>query len=289
MKRIFLLGICCMISGLACSGYEIKKEIPYYSPKQIESEIQKKRGTLDLLLPEQKKGFATLIFFHGGGLYSGEKEDVQHYLKKNLSIRKDLAIVTPNYRRYQDVTSVNGRRKLYPAFFYDAAAATAWVVKNIEKYGGDPKKIYVGGHSGGAHLALMLALDKRYLRKYGIEDNMLKGCFPISATAQTNRGVCEERYGDGGHFRTDQDSPVFLAAFAKGSLPILLCVEGKAVMQHLVGYREGNMLIYALLKQSAKYPNVKLHVFEDRTHSSVIDPALQTILKEMELLEKGKK
>jgi len=207
---------------------------------------------------------------------------------KNLKERKDLAIVTPNYRRYKDVTPVNGRRKLYPAFFNDAAAAIAWVKKNIAEYGGDPEKIYISGHSGGGHLVLMLALQKRYLRQYGIEDKDLKACFPISATARTNRGVCQERYGgSGGEFRTDQDSPIFLATFAKGTLPIILCVEGKASQQHLVGYGEANRLVYVLLKESAKYPNVKLHLFEDKNHSSVIDPALKTVLKEMEFLEKG--
>ena len=281
-------GILLFSGGVCLADYEILKDIPYYAPSQIKSGIQKSRGTLDLLLPEQRKGFATIIFFHGGGLYDGEKEHVQPYLKKELGTRKDLAIVTPNYRRYKDAPLVNGQRKLFPAFYYDGAAAVAWVKRNIAKYGGDPNKIYISGHSGGGYLALLLVLKKGYLREQKIEpDRDLKACFPISATPGTNLCISMERYGGNGtEFRADQDSPIFLSSWAKGTLPIILCAEGRASASHLVGYREGTMLIYALLTQRAKYPAVKLHVFEEKTHSSVIAPALQTILKEMEELER---
>ena len=176
-------GILLLSGGFCFADYEIHKDIAYYAPSEIKSGIQKERGTLDLLLPEQRNGFATIIFFHGGGLYDGEKEDVQSYLKKEFGSRKDLAIVTPNYRRYKDVKVVNRTRKLFPAFYQDAAAAVAWVKKNIAKYGGDPDKIYISGHSGGGYLALMLILKKGYLRERKIDpDRDLKACFPISAT-----------------------------------------------------------------------------------------------------------
>ena len=281
-------GILLLSGGFCFADYEIHKDIAYYAPSEIKSGIQKERGTLDLLLPEQRNGFATIIFFHGGGLYDGEKEDVQSYLKKEFGSRKDLAIVTPNYRRYKDVKVVNGTRKLFPAFYQDAAAAVAWVKKNIAKYGGDPDKIYISGHSGGAYLALMLILKKGYLRERKIDpDRDLKACFPISATPRTNSCISQERYGGNGtEFRADQDSPIFMSTWAKGTLPIILCVEGRSTANHLVGYREGNMLVYALLKQCAKYPAVKLHVFEEKTHTTVIAPALQTIRREMMKLER---
>ena len=40
----------------------------------------------------------------------------------------------------------------HPAQIEDATAAVEWVVKNIAQYGGDPKRMYLGGHSAGGHL-----------------------------------------------------------------------------------------------------------------------------------------
>lgn len=47
-----------------------------------------------------------------------------------------------------------------PEYTEDAAAAVAWAVKHIAEYGGSPSEIYVGGHSAGGYLTLMLCLDK---------------------------------------------------------------------------------------------------------------------------------
>ena len=51
----------------------------------------------------------------------------------------------------------------------DAAAAAAWVVKNIADYGGDPRLIFVAGHSAGGYLTSMIGLDKRWLKPYGLD------------------------------------------------------------------------------------------------------------------------
>jgi carboxylesterase type B len=81
----------------------------------------------------KSKGFATVVWFHGGGLTGGNR-GIPDGLKD-----KGIAIVAAGYRLNPDVKS--------PTYIEDAAAAVAWTVKNIGKYGGDPNKIFVSGHS----------------------------------------------------------------------------------------------------------------------------------------------
>jgi acetyl esterase/lipase len=102
------------------------------------SDYEKERCKLDIYVPENIDGFTTVVWFHGGGLTAGEKS-----IPERLKNHK-LAVVAVNYRLSPKVKS--------PAFIDDAAAAVAWVFKNIKKYGGDPKKIILAGHSAGGYL-----------------------------------------------------------------------------------------------------------------------------------------
>jgi acetyl esterase/lipase len=61
----------------------------------------------------------------------------------------------------------------------DVAKSLGWVHKNIAKYGGDPERIFVMGHSAGAQLAALLCIDDRYLKAEGVSFDVLKGCVPV--------------------------------------------------------------------------------------------------------------
>jgi arylformamidase len=61
----------------------------------------------------------------------------------------------------------------------DVAKSLGWVYKNIAKYGGDPQRIFVGGHSAGAQLAALICVDDRYLKKEGVSFHVLRGCVPV--------------------------------------------------------------------------------------------------------------
>jgi acetyl esterase/lipase len=69
-----------------------------------------------------------------------------------------------------------------PALAQDVAAAVAWVRRNIAAHGGDPLRLYLGGHSSGAHLAALVALCRDFLAAHDLPPDVLKGCFPISGT-----------------------------------------------------------------------------------------------------------
>ena len=96
-----------------------------------------------------------------------------------------------------------------PAFIDDAAAAVAWVFKNIGKYGGDPKKIIVSGHSAGGYLTTMIGLDKQYLAAYGIDANSIYKLVPFSGQMITHFEIRKERGIPDTQPVVDQMAPLF--------------------------------------------------------------------------------
>jgi len=104
--------------------YELQNTISYYHDSINESDQYiKERCVLDLYYPKEIDSFATIIWFHGGGLKAGEKE-----IPKAL-MEKGQAVIGVNYRLYPKVKA--------PVYIEDAAAAVAWTFKNIESFGGN--------------------------------------------------------------------------------------------------------------------------------------------------------
>jgi len=117
------------------------------------------RQKLDVYVPRGigDKTASVVVFFYGGDWQSGEKGDYR-FVGEALASRGFVAVL-PDYRLYPDVT--------FPAFVEDAAKAVRWVRDNIESFGGDPHHIFLMGHSAGAHIAMLLTLDKHYLNDAG--------------------------------------------------------------------------------------------------------------------------
>ena len=114
-----------------------------------------RRRTLDVWAPTRPTAQArpVLVFFYGGGWNSGDK-DLYGWAAQALAAR-GFVVMVPDYRLVPGVH--------FPAFVEDAAAATAFAGRIAGEHGGDPARIGVIGHSAGAHLALMIALDRRYM------------------------------------------------------------------------------------------------------------------------------
>jgi acetyl esterase/lipase len=120
---------------------------------------EKSRHTLDVCQPKKAVGAPVVIFFYGGGWRSGYKE-LYRYIGKALA-RRGYVTVIPDYRIYPEAR--------YPDFIEDGARVVRWVKDNVSRFGGDPEKIFLQGHSAGAHIAAMLAIDGRWLREVGLE------------------------------------------------------------------------------------------------------------------------
>lgn len=123
------------------------------------------RQRLDIYAPAAREQAPVVVFFYGGRWSRGERADYR-FAAQALTELGVIAVV-PDYRVYPEVT--------FPAFVHDGAAAVAWVHRGIRAYGGDPDRVFVMGHSSGAHIAAMLATDERFLAGHGLEPGWLSG------------------------------------------------------------------------------------------------------------------
>jgi acetyl esterase/lipase len=112
-----------------------------------------KRGLLDVYAPKGVVNAPVVVFFYGGGWESGDRADYR-FAAMALA-RRGFVTVVPDYRVYPEVR--------YPDFLTDGAKAVRWTRRNAEEFGGDPGLITLIGHSAGAYIAAMLALDRRLL------------------------------------------------------------------------------------------------------------------------------
>ena len=149
---LYLSFLFCLALNLpalkAGTGVEVLENIPYRSGAGL-SDDEKAHCQLDLYLPAGGKSFPTLVWFHGGGLETGDKKDTAALARSFAQI--GIGVVSANYR-----LSPKAR---YPSYVEDAAAAVAWTHAHIVEHGGDQDQLYVGGHSAGGWLALMVGLD----------------------------------------------------------------------------------------------------------------------------------
>jgi acetyl esterase/lipase len=120
---------------------------------------ERSRHRLDVCRPRGAAAAPVIIFFYGGAWQGGYKE-LYRYVAKALARRGYVAVV-PDYRIYPEVC--------YPDFLDDGAQVVRWVKDNIARFGGDPDKLFLKGHSAGAHIAAMLSIDARWLGKVGLD------------------------------------------------------------------------------------------------------------------------
>jgi acetyl esterase/lipase len=128
--------------------------------------------TLDVWMPTAKANAPrpVLIFYYGGGWAKGSAADYGWVARAFAS--KGFVVVVPDYRKVPQVR--------FPAFVQDAAEAVRWTEDNIARFGGDPGRIAVSGHSAGGYIAAMLALDPRWLAGAGATPNAIKAAVGMS-------------------------------------------------------------------------------------------------------------
>ena len=144
------------------SGYVRSRDIPY-------GELPRQK--LDVYRPSQiKAGAGVVIFFYGGDWQTGSKADYR-FVAQALTERGFVAVM-PDYRLYPDV--------VFPAFVEDGALAVRWAHENAARFGGDPKRVFLMGHSAGAYIAAMLALDGQYLKGVGLDPKVIRATAALS-------------------------------------------------------------------------------------------------------------
>jgi acetyl esterase/lipase len=130
------------------------------------------RQKLDIYAPTKKakSPLPVLIFFHGGAWRDGEREGYG-FLGRAFASRGFVTVIA-DYRKSPKVR--------FPAFVQDTAAAIAWVNANIVEHDGDPERIFLMGHSAGAHIAMMTALDPQWLAAKNLTPDVIKGVIGLA-------------------------------------------------------------------------------------------------------------
>ena len=168
MRTFFLLLLLATaLPVMAQEQYITEVGIQYYADSvNARDGYLASRCVLDIYYPKHLTNFATIVWFHGGGLTGGTKT-----IPKAL-MNSGYAVIGVEYRLSPLVRA--------PAYIEDAAAAVAWVFKNIDTYGGSSDLIFVAGHSAGAYLGMMITLDKKYLGKYNVDANKIAALIPLA-------------------------------------------------------------------------------------------------------------
>lgn len=270
-----ILAVLCLLAGMNASaqqqvptdeGYKLIKDVPYTAADEANA-YRLERCKLDIYYPE-KEDFATLVWFHGGGLEGGNKELLEGFR------RQGFAVVSVNYRLFPKCKC--------PDYIDDAAQALAWTFANIKTYGGNPDKIYLSGHSAGGYLALMLVLAKEYTAKYGLDADKIAKAYPVSGQTVTHYTIRKERGLPDGLPIIDEYAPMTHAG--RGGAPMVL-ICGDRDLEMLARYEE-NAHLQALLKHFGH--DSVLYEMDGFNHVTVLAPAVAYIAMDIRKQNHGR-
>jgi acetyl esterase/lipase len=224
-------------------AYDVKRDIPYADPAQ-------ERQVLDVYAPKKAKNLPVVFWIHGGGWQTGDKTSVQ--IKPKAFMDRGFVFVSTNYRLLPKVDMATIVR--------DVARSIHWVHDHIAEYGGDPKRLFIMGHSAGAQLAALICTDDRYLKAERLSLALIKGCVPVDGdtydvpaiieTAETRRrvhGLPQAKFGHREKFGNDPAkhrdfSAVTHVARDKGIPPFLILYVAEHPDTSAQAQRLGNVL-----------------------------------------------
>lgn len=211
---------------------------------------------LDVYLPKlaAQAPRPLIVFWHGGRWSFGDKSEYR-FVGTALAALGCVAVV-PNYRHYPQV-KMSG-------FLADAATAARWALEHAAEYGADPRRVYVMGHSAGAHLAAMLALDRRYLQAAGVtEDTRLAGVIGLSGPYDflpLEEADVQDMFGPPAHY--PQSQPI---NYVNAAAPPMLLAHG--LLDETVRPKNSRNLAGALQNAGAQ---VTLLLYERVTHAGTV-------------------
>jgi acetyl esterase/lipase len=259
------IAVAFLLLASVANAQKLTSDIPYADPAH-------ERQVLDIHAPENAKDLPVVFWIHGGGWQTGDKTSVE--LKPRVFAERGFVFVSTNYRLLPQVEM--------DVLIRDVARSLGWVHENIAKHGGDPKRIFVMGHSAGAQLAALLCIDDRYLKAEGVPFEALKGCVPVDGdtydipaiivTAElraTVHGLPLPKFGHRVKFGNDPAKHIDFSAVThvaqdKGIPPFLILHVSGHPDTTAQAQRLGNVL------REAKVP-VKLFGARETTHNKLND------------------
>lgn len=255
--------------GMDADGYVTLRNVPYRT--EFKSPYQEKMDKVDIYLPTRSEGFFTVVWFHGGGMSGGGKHIPTELQKQGICVvavgyslcagdNKD-----PNAPN-RNVTTADG--------VDDAAAATAWVLKHIAEYGGDPRKIFISGHSAGGYITLMIGLDKSRVAKYGEDIDKVAALIPFSGQVITHYQNRRDRGISDYQPIIDGEAPLY---YVRADAPPTHLICGQRERE-LLGRYEENAYLWRMF-QLVGHKNAYLYELDGFDHGTMYGPAHDILLE----------
>ncbi len=244
-----------LISATAQAQYQQINDIQY---RTSTDSYAQERCKLDVYYPTQLKEAPVVVWFHGGGIEGGSK-----YIDEELK-NSGLVVVAPNYRLLPKAT--------IDQCLDDAAAAVAWTYKNIGKYGGSKRKIFVAGHSAGGYLLDIIGLEKKWLAKYGADADSLAALVPFSGQCITHYNLRKQKGIGPLQATIDQYAPL---THIRPYAPPIVIISGDRELE-LFGRYEEQAYFWRMLKL-AGHPDVTLYEMQGFDHGAMPHPAYHVL------------
>ena len=209
--------------------------------------------TLTIFRPLRPTG-EVLVFFHGGGWTNGYKEWM--FFMAPAFMKQGITFVSAGYRL--------APQHVFPAGFDDCADAVVWVLRHIAQHGGDPSRVFVGGHSAGGHYAALLAVSAAWRTARELPVRALRGCLPVSGVyrfgADSGMAMRPRFLGPVENGRAEVAAAP-LAQLQPEVCPPFLLTRGSRDFPHLIA--QTDQMVAAL--RAAGLP-VQVEVLEDCDH-----------------------
>ena len=211
--------------------------------------------SFDIYLPENTDTFPLVVFFHGGGLECGDKSEISAL--GHEFAEAGIAFAAPNYRMYPDAE--------YPDFIVDSACAAAFIFEHTKGAG----RLFIGGHSAGAYLAMMLCFDRSYLTNVGFGPDSVGGYILCSGQPTAHFNVLRERGIDTRSVIIDESAPIF--HITEHGAPVqIFCADGD--MENRLEQTE---LLVSTLRHFRYSSPVDYRVMKGHDHGSYTEKTTQ--------------
>ena len=230
-------------------SFSLIPDIPYTSARDT-------RCRYDLYLPDGTDTCPLIIYFYGGSLKKGAKEGNR---LARAAVEAGYAVAVPDYRLIPEVS--------YPAFIEDAADAVCAVMRGMEQYTDRVSRIFVGGHSAGAYLSMMLAFDRHYLDVRGIDRSKIAGWLFISGQPTTHFSVLESRGMDKRAVIIDDTAALWYVRSDVGEPALIVTCDADLACR-----REQNYLLLATLKRFGYTSLLRFADIQNCSHGGLVKP-----------------
>lgn len=264
---LFSIGHCLNLYSQENIVYKGIKGVKYadvsYKSGDTLSPYEKERCRLDIFMPDRKvASIPVIVYFHGGGLSSGDKSEGWADWSNNFGysfLKEGVCMVMVNYR-------LSGKHGVkWPDYLQDAAAAVAWVSKNIGQYGADKESIFVAGFSAGGYITHMLSIDSRWYNEQHFIPKRIRGYIPMSGQTRQHGTLATDLGVTQAELMMKRPYAMPLALVKKTGKPIFILTgskEGQTIKDNQSYYE-------ALLKSGSK--DVSFFTQEGKDHGGMRD------------------